>query len=327
MNKRFAFTSARWTKSVRPSDTSSAVMSRFDVGSALDCGKRDYQQDTLVADFPAGDDYGIAVLADGMGGHQGGEIASALAVGEAFAELKTRSILCRAQTEDVTESLRSSVHRANTALADYLSNAPETRGMGTTLVACMTVGPDLYWASVGDSLLYLYRDGNLERLNADHSMAPSIDAMVATGMLDEEQALNHPQRNQLLSAICGAEYKYLDCPDTPTRLKAGDILVMASDGLQTLSDADICDCIEHFETASAADISKGLLETALNVEHPEQDNISVIALKVENDGAISEKSRTAQKGTTQKSQSSISKKTTDEDIEEASDLLNEAFFG
>jgi serine/threonine protein phosphatase PrpC len=124
--------------------------------------------------------------------------------------------------------------------------------MGGTVVATSLVDGGLQWVSVGDSLLYLLRDGMLKRLNDDHSMGPQIDLMARNGMIDAEAARTHPQRNCLTSALTGKDIPELDCKGQRLELEDGDIIVLASDGLQSVAEEDIASILDRHRIWKAA---------------------------------------------------------------------------
>ncbi|MEM0934401.1 MAG: protein phosphatase 2C domain-containing protein [Pseudomonadota bacterium] len=253
---------------------------RFDSSTVTDFGARPYQQDALVANFSAGEDIGIGVLADGMGGHFGGDVASALVVGQAFAEIRAGVAAIAPSQEQIARVLRASANVANDAVRRRIEAEPDLRGMGATLLACLTLGPDLHWVSVGDSPLYLYRDKTLCQLNDDHSMKPRIRAMVASGMIDAELAATHPDRNQLLSAICGRPFEHIDCRAAPYPLKTGDVVIAASDGIQTLPDGEICKTVNRYRRSNSDEIAKALMAAVKKVGAPDQDNTAIMVIKV-----------------------------------------------
>jgi serine/threonine protein phosphatase PrpC len=111
-------------------------------------------------------------------------------------------------------------------------------------------------------------------------MAPQIDYMVASGLLDAEQGKRHPDRNTLTSVLFGDEVPQIDCPATPLDLKAGDMLIVASDGLQFLSDAEISDVLRDYQSAPSAAIADRLLERVETLDDPEQDNVSFSVVKI-----------------------------------------------
>jgi PPM family protein phosphatase len=138
---------------------------------------------------------------------------------------------------------------------------------------------------VGDSPLFLYRNGLLSQLNEDHSMGPQIDFMVQSGLLDANLAANHPDRNCLMSVLMGAQIAKVDCPTRPLELKAGDIIVCASDGLQFLSNAQIAKTLAKYRKSRSTEIAERLLDEIYKLDDPDQDNISFTIIKV-NDASV-----------------------------------------
>ncbi|MGR3512406.1 MAG: PP2C family protein-serine/threonine phosphatase [Paracoccaceae bacterium] len=259
---------------------------RFDVASALDRGGRDYQEDSLVSDFAVGDDLGIVVLADGMGGHSAGDIASKTVVTEVFSELKFHSDLFFDHPEHLPQLMQGAITNANDCIRDAITENPESRGMGSTVIAAVLAGTKMYWSSVGDSPLYHYRSGQLEQVNEDHSMAPQIDAMVAAGAIRPEDAKMHPDRNSLTSAVAGGKIARMDNRGLALSLKAGDIVVVSSDGLQFLEDKVIAKIITRNRRKPSADIANALLQAVKGLEDPEQDNISFAVIKVRHEKPV-----------------------------------------
>lgn len=259
---------------------------RFDVASALDQGSRDYQEDSLVTDFPIGDDFGIVVLADGMGGHSSGDIASNIIVTEVFGDLKFQRPHFAEYEHELPAIMVESAHNANKTLGEHVQQNPESRGMGTTLVAAAIVGPNIYWTSVGDSPLYLFRGGKLRQLNQDHSMAPQIELMVQTGMMKREDAENHPDRNSLTSAIFGGDIAKIDAPGNAFTLQTGDIIIVSSDGIQYLDNDAIARLLYRNRRKSSADIANAILQALKKLDDPDQDNISFAVVKVNYDSPL-----------------------------------------
>lgn len=252
----------------------------FDAASALSKGQRSYQEDAVIADFSRGAEVGVAVLADGMGGHAAGDVASKIVVTEVFSELMfQRGDLETFQT-GVTTCLMDAALAANDCLRDHVGAHPETRGMGATLVATVIIGKNLYWISIGDSPLYLFRDGGLSQLNEDHSLAPQIDFMVKSGLLDAQDALRHPDRNTLTSVLFGEDVPKIDCPQDPLELRPGDILIVASDGLQFLSEDQITTVLNANADAQSSEIADILLEGVHQLNDPELDNVSFSVVKL-----------------------------------------------
>jgi serine/threonine protein phosphatase PrpC len=177
--------------------------------------------------------------------------------------------------------LLKGVELANEALAKHIEKNPETEGMGSTLIVVVIQGQDLSWVSVGDSPLYLWRAKKCYQLNQDHSMAPAIDQMALDGMMTEETALNHPDRNILTSAMNGSAPALLDAGNDPVKLLPGDIVVLSSDGLQTISDAKISAVLNTSREYHPPYITAALLNSVLDLDDPNQDNIGVVTVKVE----------------------------------------------
>jgi len=251
----------------------------IDAASALCRGARSRQEDALATSFSQGAEIGFAVLSDGMGGHAAGDVASRIIVAEIFADLTMRIADPGLSEPDIPKLLRSAANVANHRIRARINAAPETAGMGGTVIVAVVLAGRLYWMSIGDSPLYLYRDGRLARLNDDHSMAPQIDLMVRKGLIDPEVGRNHPQRNCLTSALTGDAITVIDCPDQPFALQNGDLVLVASDGLQFLPDERIEAVLARAGGEHSASIANALIAEVTALGDPEQDNISVVVLK------------------------------------------------
>ena len=252
----------------------------YDVSSILNRGCRDYQEDAIATDFSLGAEFGYAVLSDGMGGHAAGDVASKIVVTEVFSELKFQSSDVAKLAENMGPVLKSAAISANECMAAHASTNPQTAGMGATLVAPVLIRDSLYWISIGDSPLYLMRNGALRQLNEDHSLGPHIDYMVRSGMMSEDVGRNHPDRSALTSVLIGETIERIDCPDRPFKLRDNDILVASSDGLQFLSNAQITETLKENADKESAKIAECLLDELRDLNDPEQDNISFSVIKV-----------------------------------------------
>lgn len=209
----------------------------------------------------------LLVVADGMGGHAGGDVASSLAVGE-LAGLDGEAL---GSTEAQTR-LGERLRRTNTALQDRVKAQPELAGMGTTVTALMRAGSRLILAHIGDSRAYLLRGGELIKVTTDHTY---VQSLVEAGRITEEEAENHPQRNVVMRVLTG---EHGDEADLSVREgRAGDRWLLCSDGLSGFVSHDTL-----HDTLAAGDdpgtTAENLVRLALRSGAP--DNVTVIVADV-----------------------------------------------
>lgn len=254
---------------------------RLEAASALIQGSRDHQEDAVIADFPLGSDMGMVVLADGMGGHAAGDVASKIVMTEVYSELKFQSTDPGVFSTHLPDILMNAAQSANDCILAHVDGSPESYGMGATLVAAVVLDKRLHWISVGDSPLYLFRGDELIQLNEDHSMAPQIDLMVAKGMMTVEAAAHHPDRNALTSVLSGDEIPKIDCPTGGFPLADGDIILVSSDGLQFLENHEIQAVLQANSEKSGTAIAQKFLDCIDDLNDPDQDNTSLAVIKVE----------------------------------------------
>lgn len=218
----------------------------------------------------------LAAVADGMGGHAGGEIAGQLACGTfvaAFAEAEGGA----------GDRLRGALEAANAAIAARVREDRRLSGMGCTLVGAWIDADGLRWASVGDSLLLLIRAPDVLRLNADHSLGAFLDEEARRDRISAAEARKNPHRNALRSALTGKPVPLLDLRSEPYALADGDWLLLASDGIATLSGDEIGDIVLAGRDAEPARIADRLIAAVLAKNDPAQDNTTVLVLKVAGD--------------------------------------------
>jgi len=252
----------------------------YDAATAISQGRRDRQEDSVASDFLAGSGIGFAVLADGMGGHAAGDMASKLAVTEVFAGLKLWSDAPQRLEPQMAHVLTEAAEDANACIRAYAASRPEALGMGATLLAPVIVDNRLYWVSIGDSPLLLFRGGRLYRLNADHSLAAQLDRMVAAGELSVEEAQSHPDRNCVTSVLTGHEIPQIDCRHAPLALQADDLVIATSDGLLALQATEIEEILAQSDRLSSAVLGDHLMACIEAANAPEQDNVAFCLIRV-----------------------------------------------
>jgi protein phosphatase len=235
------------------------------VGSKTDVGRaRDMNQDSFLVEEP------IFVVADGMGGHLAGDVASKTAI-DMITEMK------RTKSPEEPDALRSYVSEANRAIWKKGREDPNLTGMGTTCTLIYLDGGVAHIAHVGDSRAYLLRHGELTQLTEDHTL---VERMVQEGRLRREDAPRHPQRSIITRAL-GVD-RSVDVDVMDETLQDGDRLLICSDGLSSMvDDATIAKILsEHDDPQSASD---ALVEAAN--EAGGEDNITVIVLDVKGTGS------------------------------------------
>ncbi len=233
--------------------------------------RREANEDEFLLD----DGLGLYAVADGMGGHAAGEVASHLAI-STLRESLTSSGWEGAETEtDVAraqEALRQAVDEANRKICETVMSREEWRGMGTTVVILLACGERALIGHVGDSRAYLLRNGDFRRLTSDHSW---VNEQVKLGLLTEEQAHRHPMRNIVTRALGNRLDVALELNNETFR--GGDVFLLCSDGLNSmLSDEEIRTTLEA--NPDPRDACRALVDAA-NARGGE-DNTTVIVLKV-----------------------------------------------
>lgn len=274
------------------SDLSASVrglLSRFGLASndvlpifadQIHVGRRPYQEDATFATIVPDTNSVLTILADGMGGHAAGDVASRIVI-ETASGVMQEALKKSFERSEIETAMLIAIEESNNAIMTHMDAHPDTAGMGATSVITLIHDSKLYWASVGDSPLYLWRSGKCYQINQDHSMAPQIDQMAKAGMLSVEEALRHPDRNCLTSALVGTPPTLIDAGNDPVQLVLGDIVVLSSDGLQFLRDEQIANVIQKQRKASAEILAAALMNSVLELEDPDQDNIGLIAIKIE----------------------------------------------
>jgi PPM family protein phosphatase len=238
---------------------------KISVGAKTDVGLvREGNEDSYLVEEP------LFVVADGMGGHLAGDVASSIAVDV---------IARRAQDTDLSEEdgLRTAVREANAAIWERSQDDSALRGMGTTCTLVLVVDSEARFAHVGDSRAYLFREGELSQLTEDHTL---VGRMVREGRLTAEEAEHHPQRSIITRAL-GVDSDV--AVDTFSQeLIEGDRLLICSDGLTSMAPADaIAGTLSSESDPQRA--AESLVQLA--IEHGGEDNVTVVILDVGGGGA------------------------------------------
>jgi serine/threonine protein phosphatase PrpC len=240
---------------------------RTDVGM-----KRSNNQDSMGFQDPAderewGEKGSLSIVADGMGGHVGGEIASGLAVETILQEYLGR------EGQDVEPALVSAVENANSRIFQKAQENPDLRGMGTTCTAMVLKDQLAYFAHVGDSRAYLIRDGEITQVTRDHSL---VNQLIDRGDITPEEAESHPEKNVITRSLGIKPNVDVDTMNSPLEVREGDLFLLCSDGLSGLvRDEEMLEAVTTYDPDEAA---KLLIDLANERGGP--DNITVQIVRV-----------------------------------------------
>jgi serine/threonine protein phosphatase PrpC len=247
---------------------------RLESYAATDTGPvREHNEDSWGVDL----DTGLFIVADGMGGHAAGEVASRIAV-ESIVEImleaedpdETRLLVSVDDPADrIRERLRYAMNQASVRIRKAVEKEPAYSGMGTTVVVLLVEGDQAHMAHVGDSRIYLVRDGQIQRLTRDHTV---VQQEIDAGRLTPELARTVPHKNILTKSV---GYHGPVDPDATTRgIEPGDLFVLCTDGLtDPLADGELQKlCV----STHPEDLAQVLVEAAL--EGGTEDNVTVVVV-------------------------------------------------
>lgn len=238
----------------------------MEVSSATSVGRiRPLNEDSYFVSEPDQSGTVLAIVADGMGGHNAGEVASGKAVGIVQKDVLGK---CGKNAKDV---LVKAVNDANREIYEMSVNARNLSGMGTTMTACVAEEHNVTAVQVGDSRLYLIRGEKITQITKDHSL---VEMLLENGKITKEEARRHPQKNIITRAV-GTD-KTVEADIYEFRAEAGDVILLCSDGLVNMvEDEEILSVINLSETLSdAANKLVAEAETAGGT-----DNITVILIR------------------------------------------------
>ena len=210
----------------------------------------------------------LAIVADGMGGYEGGQEASRLAVDTLVETYRDYD------GDDPQQALIEGMQAAHEEVRRYGSDHPALQGMGTTCTAAAIVGDALHYVHVGDTRLYLIRDGQITQVTRDHSY---VGRLVEAGMITREEAERHPQRNILTAAVGTTPELVMDAPGRPEPLRLGDVIVICTDGLWgQVQDQEILDAVKKQDVEGAG---HDLIELARQRGGPDNITVNILRLR------------------------------------------------
>ena len=250
-------------------------------GNQID-GARDYQEDAyLITHLAEADNTPsmLLVVADGMGGHAAGNVASNMAV-----QTFNQHVSNKYPEMSANVVLKESVQKANNSISETIKETDALRGMGCTLVGLIVEQKGMWWVSVGDSHLYLIRRSKLIKKNEDHSYGGFLDRMKKAGKKVEMQP--GMRRNMLMSGVTGDEIIEIDCPDEPAPLEVDDRLIICSDGMDTLDMGKMLELSKQSKTPK--EMVTNMLQAVTDAGKPRQDNTTALVIDVSEPTAATE---------------------------------------
>jgi len=238
------------------------------IGNGQTIGKRDEQEDSFST---VENEKGImAVLADGMGGYTNGKVSSSIAV-NTFADEFSNSY----SIYPIEDFFRNVSRISNRAILDRSKGARS----GTTLVSVIITDEMLYWASIGDSAIALFRNGEVINLNKKHIFESELEQQYISGKISEAQMLNNPMKKRITSYLGAEVLKDIEICEKPIKLKRGDKVILCSDGVyNSISEIEM-------ETILMAklkpyEVAEEIIEMIKAKNFPKQDNATIVILEV-----------------------------------------------
>lgn len=239
---------------------------KIEVGNAQIIGTRDEQEDSFGT--AENNSYVLSVVADGMGGYSNGKLASNIAVNTFIQEFNS--------TLDIHPIENFFVNTANLCNRAVLDKAKGKR-MGSTLISVIVSEGYLYWASIGDSAIILFKDGELINLNKKHVYKAVLEDKYISGQISEEQLLNDPMKKRIYSYIGAEVLKDIEISEKPVKLRMGDKVILCSDGVynslpEIEMESILGKTMDPFETAEE------IVDAIRAKNYSKQDNATIIIL-------------------------------------------------
>lgn len=239
------------------------AFAKTDIGKA-----RDMNQDYYYIS-PEQSLINLYILADGMGGYTGGEIASRLATISAKNYIESNFEKTLTEKEEIVKLIKDSMEYANMVVYEKSKENKELEGMGTTLEVCLIYNNIVYIGHIGDSRIYIQREEKLKKLTIDHSY---VEKLVKDGTITKEEAINHPKKNMLTKALGCMAFVEVDVANE--KLHKDDIILICSDGLTNMVEEETINNVikEDYKSAPLK-----LIELANN--NGGYDNITALVIK------------------------------------------------
>jgi len=238
------------------------------IGNGQTIGKRDEQEDSFST---VENEKGImAVLADGMGGYTNGKVSSSIAVNTFIDEFSNSYSIY-----PIEDFFRNVSRISNRAILDRSKGARS----GTTLVSVIIADEMLYWVSIGDSAIALFRNGEVINLNKKHIFESELEQQYISGKISEAQMLNNPMKKRITSYLGAEVLKDIEICEKPIKLKRGDKVILCSDGVyNSISEIEMETIL--MSKLKPYEVAEEIIEMIKAKNFPKQDNATIVILEV-----------------------------------------------
>ncbi len=255
---------------------------KYTIGQAQHIGKRKQQQDRFGHAKCEASGLVAVIVADGMGGMAHGDVASQVAVDTFLATWVQGDA-----AQPIGQALRDGMLAANAKVFERARELEAAGEVGTTLIAAAFAPDGMHWISVGDSGIFHLRGGAARQVNQFHNYGRELDLLADQGVLPRRVVLNHPDREALTSFVGLEEIRLVDASENPVPIEAGDLVVLASDGLfRTIEPKDL----PRLAHGNAQKVCDEMVRWTLAAGDMYQDNVTVLAVRAEEEARRSKTS-------------------------------------
>ncbi|SFR97473.1 PP2C family protein-serine/threonine phosphatase [Anaeromicropila populeti] len=242
--------------------------SGIDLGNAQYIGTREKQDDSFATYVSP---YGtLAIVADGIGGFLNGHLASKIAVDTYLSEFKKNDV-----TGNINYYFQHASKTANYEIRKKFEDIP----CGTTVVGTILIKNDLYWVSVGDSIIALFRDGRIIPINRKQNVENWLEDQYFSGKISREDALDHPQSRRLMNYVGYDGFEGAEVSPRPVTLQKGDKVLLYSDGIETLNQIELETLLSR-KKASANDLAEDIIDAIKRKNVKSKDNATIIIMSI-----------------------------------------------